>query len=356
MKTTTTFLIGIALLLGGYTSFAQVGLNNPNPDPSSVLDVKASDRGVLIPRMSTGQRNAMAIGTPTPAQGLLVFDTDLNRIYFWDGAKWRPANVVTADSTGTNEVVRVSTRMSVGTTYKTKQPATNGLIVEGNTSIGTDDPNGNKLKVTGTSHLNGNTTVTGDLTVTGQTTTNTATVTGTLTANDYAHTGTNKNGPIPSGGIIMWSGSNASIPSGWALCDGSNGTPDLRNRFVVGSGTGYATGNTGGSDSITLTAAQMPAHSHSGTTSSNGSHSHNMEGTDANGLSNRTRYISGSTTVDLGFGGGSDSDPNDTRWRGLHNTDTQGNHTHTFTTSSEGGSDGFDNRPKYYALAFIMKL
>jgi hypothetical protein len=52
--------------------------------------------------------------------------------------------------------------------------------------------------------------------------------------------------PIPAGGIIMWSGSIGSIPVGYFLCNGQNGTPDLRDRFVVGSGNTYAVGNTGG--------------------------------------------------------------------------------------------------------------
>lgn len=52
---------------------------------------------------------------------------------------------------------------------------------------------------------------------------------------------------MPSGGIIMWSGSVGSIPSGWYLCNGSNGTPDLRNRFIVGAGSTYEVGDTGGS-------------------------------------------------------------------------------------------------------------
>jgi|TARA_R110002126_G_scaffold188974_1_gene337303 hypothetical protein len=51
---------------------------------------------------------------------------------------------------------------------------------------------------------------------------------------------------VPAGGIIMWSGSIGSIPSGYYLCDGTNGTPDLRDRFVVGAGSSYAVGNTGG--------------------------------------------------------------------------------------------------------------
>ena len=55
--------------------------------------------------------------------------------------------------------------------------------------------------------------------------------------------------PVPSGGIIMWSGSIGAIPTGYYLCNGQNGTPDLRDRFVVGSGNSYAVGNTGGFDS-----------------------------------------------------------------------------------------------------------
>jgi hypothetical protein len=52
--------------------------------------------------------------------------------------------------------------------------------------------------------------------------------------------------PIPAGSIIMWSGSIGAIPVGYYLCNGSNGTPDLRDRFVVGAGNTYAVGNTGG--------------------------------------------------------------------------------------------------------------
>ena len=53
--------------------------------------------------------------------------------------------------------------------------------------------------------------------------------------------------PIPSGGIFLWSGSIGSIPAGYVLCNGSNGTPDLRNRFIVGAGSTYAVDATGGS-------------------------------------------------------------------------------------------------------------
>jgi len=51
---------------------------------------------------------------------------------------------------------------------------------------------------------------------------------------------------LPIGGIALWQGSIASIPSGWALCDGTQGTPDLRDRFVQGAGLTHAVDATGG--------------------------------------------------------------------------------------------------------------
>lgn len=68
---------------------------------------------------------------------------------------------------------------------------------------------------------------------------------------------------VPIGGIIMWSGTASDIPAGWHLCDGSNGTPDLRNRFVMGAGGSYSVGSTGGSNTHTMTIQEMPSHSHS---------------------------------------------------------------------------------------------
>ncbi len=161
---------------------------------------------------------------------------------------------------------------------------------------------------------------------------------------------------IPKGMIMMWYGAINQIPYGWALCNGTNGTPDLRNRFVVGAGHSYQPGNIGGANNVTLNVNQIPAHNHSGSTGYAGSHQHWMEGQYANGLSHRHRTIPGQTTVDMGFGGGSDADPNDRRWRGHVNTDYQGNHTHSFSTHNTGGNQGHENRPPYHALAFIMKL
>jgi hypothetical protein len=76
-------------------------------------------------------------------------------------------------------------------------------------------------------------------------------------------------GVIPVGGIILWSGSVASIPAGWQLCNGTNGTPDLRDRFVVGAGSTYNPGNTGGSTTHRHDISVSAAHSHSGGDTSN---------------------------------------------------------------------------------------
>jgi hypothetical protein len=123
----------------------------------------------------------------------------------------------------------------------------------------------------------------GQLTSTGVTATGPATV-GNLTANNTSITGTMSQdgvtgGIVPVGGIIMWSGSIATIPTRWALCDGTNSTPDLRDRFIVGAGSTYAVGATGGSkDAIvvshshtatsTFTGDALGAHGHSASSSS----------------------------------------------------------------------------------------
>ena len=71
----------------------------------------------------------------------------------------------------------------------------------------------------------------------------------------YSEGGTTYNASLsnilPKGLISMWYGSIASIPSGWALCDGTNSTPDLRDRFIVGAGTTYSPNNVGGSSAVT---------------------------------------------------------------------------------------------------------
>ena len=159
-------------------------------------------------------------------------------------------------------------------------------------------------------------------------------------------------GTIPKGGIIMWSGSV--IPLGWALCNGTLGTPDLRGKFIVGSGTTYSIGASGGSESVTLTVAQMPLHNHdiSGVTGhlhpfkkvspgrdgDNNSGSHAFRTEDPGFLNNPNYNIQGQPDI---------VDENQ------HVMDYAGAHTHTM--SAQGGGQAHENRPPYYALAFIMR-
>jgi len=75
---------------------------------------------------------------------------------------------------------------------------------------------------------------------------------------------------VPKGAIVMWSGSFDSIPAGWVLCDGTSGTPDLRNKFVLGATVSGDVGTTGGSHNHTLTISELPSHTHTGTSNSSG--------------------------------------------------------------------------------------
>lgn len=173
------------------------------------------------------------------------------------------------------------------------------------------------------------------------------------------------NNPFPTGGIIMWSGSIASIPSGWALCDGTNGTPNLRDRFVVGAGTSYAVGDTGGAASVTLDSTQIPSHTHTITATassdSQGAHTHTINDP---GHIHRS-FGSGA------FNGGGDGGAYGQNGTGYGARDLQSNttgitinsagaHTHNITVSatasSTGGGLAHENRPPYYALAYIMKV
>jgi len=141
---------------------------------------------------------------------------------------------------------------------------------------------------------------------------------------------------LPTGAIIMWSGAITDIPMGWVLCDGTNGTPDLRNRFIVGAGDKYDIGATGGEDTHVLTIAEMPAHNHTGSTNSTGAHTHTVRG--GTGTSDHTYpHFSSAGT---GY---------------TSSTSSAGAHSHTVITNNSGGGTAHENRPPYYALAYIMK-
>ncbi|HEY0031007.1 MAG TPA: tail fiber protein [Bacteroidia bacterium] len=186
-------------------------------------------------------------------------------------------------------------------------------------------------------------------------------VNGSINASGVGKMKENGNDLLPTGAIIMWSGS--AIPAGWALCDGGSytkmdgtgsvTTPNLMDRFIVGAdltgGTGaavgsYAIANTGGENTHILTNAEMPSHNHTGFTSTTGSHDH------------------GGFTGDAGYAASS-TDPA-VSWTTTNVADDSGTHNHTIapdgdhqhTIPLQGGGIAHENRPPFYALAYIYKL
>lgn len=119
---------------------------------------------------------------------------------------------------------------------------------------------------------------------------------------------------VPLGIIVEWSGSVAAIPTHWALCNGANGTPNLMDKFIVGAGSSYAVGATGGAATHTLTIDEIPSHAHSG----GGSGALPEHGDDED----HDNYIYSSRT----------------------------------NTGSAGGGCAHNNLPPYYALCYIMRI
>lgn len=239
----------------------------------------------------------------------------------------------------------------------------NGLNIAGNTVI------------TGSVTMNSTLNVSGSSTLSGSVTLNTVDNAASATNYNFLVRETNGNiaqqvnaAPIPVGGIIMWSGAIANIPSGWNLCDGgtynSTVTPDLRNKFIVGAHSdlsGTAKSNIEGASTFTQTGGDIN-HNHSGNTGNHTltstqipSHNHTYKdsyfievhnpGVGANGVIGGVDYV-GPTK----YKGSGDSDNDNTRvyWRNGTSNSTGGGGSHNHSISSD------NHLPPYFALAYIM--
>jgi hypothetical protein len=141
---------------------------------------------------------------------------------------------------------------------------------------------------------------------------------------------------LPTGMILLWSGALGSIPSGYYLCDGTNGTPDLRDRFIIGAGSTYSVNQTGGSaDAIVV------SHTHTATSTStvtDPGHTHTFTNASNN---------PGSGAPGVGAAGSATLTTN-SRVTGIT--------VATSTTNASAGTSGTGaNIPPYFALAYIMK-
>lgn len=222
-----------------------VGIGILMPDPSSALDVSSTNKGVLIPRMTTNQRDLIA----TPANGLMIYNVDSNCLNYYKSNQWM------------------------------------SICDEINNAV---------------------------------------------------------NNAMPCGSIIMWGGNISQIPTGWYLCDGTNNTPDLRDKFIRGSSGTSDHLTSGGADQVTLTVNQLPAHTHafSGQTNLDGAHEHSFWAGNGSG------------------GGAFDKGDNDDE-RGYHhpNNANISRHRHNFSgvTNTTGTGEVIPILPSYYKLAYIKK-
>jgi hypothetical protein len=287
-----------------------------------------------------------------------------------------------------NEIWKVTAKGDLlvatsGTEIARLAVGTNGYVLTANTSVGAGMSWQNKGVTNGDAHDHSG----GDGAQINHTALSSA---GTYThtqidshlASDSAH--------IPIGGIIMWNASAGSIPSGFAVCDGSSGTPDLRDKFIVGAGSTYSLGDTGGTatanlqHSHTMTSSSGGAHTHplsiaagsahthtsaTGNTSTDGDHNHIFSGNTLAGVGT-TSVQSGATGVSSSshthpFDAISSTDGDHAHAIGTINNESShthsgtatsgGAHTHT-GTSSNSLSTSQSILPPYYALYFIMRV
>lgn len=276
---------------------------------------------------------------------LRLYNVATGGIALW-GHTYRPQldanglfNVEVSDSTGT--VIAGAQRQTLDAVFAQGETIYLGIKLRG--SSGEISPRQKLLPVPYAAFASDVSRASGNFTVVGTLTASNAVFTGGLTAKSLTVEKSFKSGPVvtagnatisgdlkvtgtisgmgtvPVGAIIMWSGSQ--VPTGWALCDGTKGTPNLRDRFIVGAGASYVVGDTGGANSVRLNENQLPSHSH-----------------------NYSFKVAGASGILATW-------ESDFYYAGSSST----SYSTTKTTAAAGGGQAHENRPPYYALAFIQR-
>jgi len=177
---------------------------------------------------------------------------------------------------------------------------------------------------------------------------------------------------VPVGGIILWAGALGTLPGNWEICDGNNGTPDLRNRFVLGAGDSYIVGNTGGAESVNL------AHDHessgaAGTSSTEtNNHGHTVSGNTGAGLAHTHELVTDENKwlVQVYNNDKLPQEERDYFHKHTLTSDAESSHVHSVPNANAANAShshtiGFDGdelsgsqdiRPPYYALAYVMRV
>lgn len=310
------------------------------------VSVISADQALTALNGSADQARCAAISlTTTTGAGFAVYVPPATKLYVVNNSSGYTATVYCSTVLGNTTAAGTGVAIPPGKTVLLRSDGTNIIEqlnhVVGNLSIGGSVSVGGNASVTGT------TTLSDDLILGGSSGT-----AGQVVVSQGAGVAPAWGNAFVTGMIMMWSGTIATIPSGWALCNGTSGTPDLRNRFIVGASV-----DSGGQSVTTITGgntktggskdAIVVSHTHTATTDTAGSHTHTL-----------TMYTS---PGDNPLGGNNNISTDNQGPQGPYTPAaltmaSAGSHSHTFTTNSTGSSGTDANLTPYYALAFIMKL
>jgi hypothetical protein len=305
------------------------------------VSVTTADQALTAQNGAADQSRCAAVSlTTTTGAPFNVYVPPVTKLYVIQNASAYTATIYASTVLGNTTAAGSGTAIPAGRSVLVRCDGTN--VFDQFNHVVNNMSFGGNISVAGNASVTGTTTLLDDLILGGSPGTSGQVVVSQGAGNPPAW-----GNAFVAGMIMMWSGTIATIPSGWLLCDGANSTPDLRNRFVIGANaddagvaktniTGSPTQTGGSKDAIVV------SHTHTGTTDSAGAHNH--AAADGN-------FLVSPVTGAAGWSSGNIFNPVSSR----STTASAGTHNHTFTTASAGSSGTNANLPPYYALAFIMK-
>jgi hypothetical protein len=306
------------------------------------VSVTSADQALTAQNGAADQARCAAVSlTTTTGAPFNVYVPSVTKLYVIQNASSFTATVYASTVLGNTTAAGSGTAIPAGKAVLVRCDGTN--VFDQFNHVVNNMSFGGNVSVAGNASVTGTTTLLDDLILGGSPGTSGQVVVSQGAGNPPAW-----GNAFVAGMIMMWSGTIATIPSGWLLCDGANSTPDLRNRFVIGANaddagvaktniTGSPTQTGGSKDAIVV------SHTHTGTTATAGAHQHGT---------NTGNFLCGSASSGTtGWSGGGNYSPVSPQ----STTGSAGTHSHTFTTDSTGSSGTNANLSPYYALAFIMK-